>query len=125
MAVDTSKLPYPDPASLTEQLSNLVFALATEMKALLVTMATKLGRDEAKTTYLGITAKAASASTADSVPWSGVQDKPALGALAAKDSIEVSDVNGLKEFIDSYSSADEDYGSTDSLASDIDYGYTE
>lgn len=57
--------PYPSPANLTEQLQNLCWRLAVEMRALYNTLKTKMTKAEADDAYLGKTAKAASAKTAD------------------------------------------------------------
>lgn len=57
--------PYPTPANLSEQLVNLGWRLATEMRALYNTVKTKMTKAEADEAYLGKTAKAASASKAD------------------------------------------------------------
>lgn len=57
--------PYPSPANLTEQLQNLCWRLAVEMRALYNTVKTKMTKAEADDTYLGKTAKAASATKAD------------------------------------------------------------
>lgn len=57
--------PYPTPANLSEQLVNLGWRLATEMRALYNTVKTKVSKTDADAAYLGKTAKAASAKTAD------------------------------------------------------------
>lgn len=57
--------PYPTPANLSEQLVNLGWRLATEMRALYNTANTKVSKEDADAAYLGKTAKAASAKTAD------------------------------------------------------------
>lgn len=57
--------PYPTPANLSEQLVNLGWRLATEMRALHNTINTKVSRKDADAAYLGKTAKAESAKTAD------------------------------------------------------------
>lgn len=57
--------PYPSPANLTEQLQNLCWRLAVEMRALYNTVKTKMTKAEADDAYLGKTAKAESAKTAD------------------------------------------------------------
>lgn len=57
--------PYPTPANLSEQLVNLGWRLATEMRALHNTVNTKVSRKDADAAYLGKTAKAESAKTAD------------------------------------------------------------
>ena len=57
--------PYPTPANLSEQLVNLVWRLATEMRALYNTVKTKVSKTDADAAYLGKTAKAESAKTAD------------------------------------------------------------
>lgn len=57
--------PYPTPANLSEQLVNLGWRLATEMRALYNTVKTKISKTDADAAYLGKTAKAASAKTAD------------------------------------------------------------
>lgn len=57
--------PYPSPANLTEQLQNLCWRLAVEMRALYNTVKTKMTKAEADDAYLGKTAKAASATKAD------------------------------------------------------------
>lgn len=57
--------PYPTPANLSEQLVNLGWRLATEMRALHNTVNTKVSREDANAAYLGKTAKAESAKTAD------------------------------------------------------------
>lgn len=57
--------PYPTPANLSEQLVNLGWRLATEMRALYNTVKTKISKADADAAYLGKTAKAASAKTAD------------------------------------------------------------
>ena len=57
--------PYPSPANLTEQLQNLCWRLAVEMRALYNTVKTKMTKAEADDTYLGKSAKAASATKAD------------------------------------------------------------
>lgn len=58
--------PYPSPSNLTEQLLNLCWRLATEMRAVYNTCKTKVSKDDADATYLAIKGKAVSASTADS-----------------------------------------------------------
>lgn len=58
--------PYPNPKKLSEQLQNLCWRLATEMRAMYNTISTKLSKADADGYYLGKTAKAASATTADS-----------------------------------------------------------
>ena len=57
--------PYPTPANLTEQLQNLCWRLAVEMRALYNTVKTKMTKAEADKAYLGKSAKAESAKTAD------------------------------------------------------------
>jgi hypothetical protein len=57
--------PYPSPANLTEQLQNLCWRLAVEMRALYNTLKTKMTKAEADDAYLGKSAKAASATKAD------------------------------------------------------------
>ena len=57
--------PYPTPANLSEQLVNLGWRLATEMRALYNTVKTKVSKTDADAAYLGKTAKAESAKTAD------------------------------------------------------------
>lgn len=57
--------PYPNPANLTEQLQNLCWRLAVEMRALYNTVKTKMTKAEADKAYLGKSAKAESAKTAD------------------------------------------------------------
>ncbi len=57
--------PYPNPANLTEQLQNLCWRLAAEMRALYNTVKTKMTKAEADKAYLGKSAKAESAKTAD------------------------------------------------------------
>lgn len=57
--------PYPTPANLSEQLVNLGWRLATEMRALHNTVNTKVSKTDADAAYLGKTAKAESAKTAD------------------------------------------------------------
>ena len=59
-------LPFPEPSCLTEQLQNLCYRLAVEMRALYNRQKLKLEKTEADTLYLAIDGKAASASTADS-----------------------------------------------------------
>lgn len=68
--------PYPNPANLTEQLQNLCWRLAVEMRALYNTVKTKMTKAEADKAYLGKSAKAESAKTADSVDWSGIKNVP-------------------------------------------------
>lgn len=58
--------PYPTPSSLTEQLLNLCWRLATEMRAVYATCAQKMSKDVADATYLPIKGKAVSATSADS-----------------------------------------------------------
>ena len=58
--------PFSSPSSMTEQLQNLCWRLATEMRALYNTVALKLTKSDADSYYLGKTDKAASATTADS-----------------------------------------------------------
>ena len=56
-------------------------AMASELSAYLTTAnasATYLSKADAASTYLGINAKAKTAGTADTVPWTGVSDKPNL-----------------------------------------------
>ncbi len=57
--------PFPSPANLSEQTQNLCWRLATEMRALYNTLKTKLSKSDADGYYLGKTAKAASATKAD------------------------------------------------------------
>ena len=57
--------PYPSPSNLTEQLLNLCWRLATEMRAVYNTVKTKISKDEADAAYLAIKGKAVSASSAD------------------------------------------------------------
>lgn len=57
--------PFPTPKSLTEQLQNLCWRLATEMRAIYNTVKTKLSKDEADGYYLAKDGKAASATAAD------------------------------------------------------------
>lgn len=57
--------PYPSPANLTEQLQNLCWRLAVEMRALYNTVKTKMTKAEADEAYLGKSAKAASATKSD------------------------------------------------------------
>ena len=58
-------LPFPEPSCLTEQLQNLCYRLAVEMRALYNRQKLKLEKTEADELYLAIDGKAASASTAD------------------------------------------------------------
>lgn len=58
--------PYPSPSNLTEQLLNLCWRLATEMRAVYNTCKTKISKDDADAAYLAIDGKAVSASIADS-----------------------------------------------------------
>ena len=73
--------PYPTPANLTEQLQNLCWRLAVEMRALYNTVKTKMTKAEADKAYLGKSAKAESAKTADTakaVAWTGVTGRPTI-----------------------------------------------
>ena len=58
-------LPFPEPSCLTEQLQNLCYRLAVEMRALYNRQKLKLEKTEADELYLAIDGKAASSSTAD------------------------------------------------------------
>ena len=58
-------LPFPEPSCLTEQLQNLCYRLAVEMRALYNRQKLKLEKTEADELYLAIDGKAASASAAD------------------------------------------------------------
>ena len=100
--------PFENPESLTQQLQNLAWRLAVEMRALLNTLSTKLGKEEAAETYLGIHAKADSAAEADSVAWDNVAGKPDIGAVASMDKISIADVEGLQAKL---TTEDDDYGS--------------
>lgn len=55
-----------NPKSLTEQLLNLAERIAIELRTVVKTVGTKISKKDADTAYLGKTAKAASAKTADS-----------------------------------------------------------
>ncbi|MEE1407929.1 MAG: hypothetical protein U0K42_11815 [Bacteroidales bacterium] len=57
--------PFPTPKSLTEQLQNLCWRLATEMRAIYNTVKTKLSKAEADGYYLAKDGKAAAATAAD------------------------------------------------------------
>lgn len=100
--------PFENPESMTQQLLNLSWRLAVEMRALLNTLSTKLGKEEAAETYLGIHAKADSAAEADSVAWDNVTGKPDIGAVASMDKISIADVEGLEQKL---TTEDDDYGS--------------
>lgn len=83
--------PYPTPANLSEQLVNLGWRLATEMRALHNTVNTKVSREDADAAYLGKTAKAESAKTAD-VATKATQDgngKNIASTYALKTSIPI------------------------------------
>lgn len=83
--------PYPTPANLSEQLVNLVWRLATEMRALYNTVKTKVSKTDADAAYLGKTAKAVSAKTAD-VATKATQDgngKVIANTYALKNAIPV------------------------------------
>lgn len=83
--------PYPTPANLSEQLVNLGWRLATEMRALHNTVNTKVSRKDADAAYLGKTAKAESAKTAD-VATKATQDgngKDIASTYALKTSIPI------------------------------------
>lgn len=58
--------PYTSPSKLSEQLVNLCWRIATELRAVYNTVQTRLTQSDADKLYLGINAKAASATTADS-----------------------------------------------------------
>lgn len=58
--------PYPTPSCLTEQLLNLCWRLAVEMRAVYATCAQKISKDVADASYLPIQGKAVSATAADS-----------------------------------------------------------
>ena len=58
-------LPFPEPSCLTEQLQNLCYRLAVEMRALYNRQKLTLEKTEADELYLAIDGKAASSSTAD------------------------------------------------------------
>ena len=100
--------PFENPESLTQQLQNLAWRLAVEMRALLNTLGTKLGKEEAAETYLGIHAKADSAAETDSVAWDNVAGKPDIGAVASMDKISIADVEGLEQKL---TTEDDEYGS--------------
>ena len=73
--------PYPSPANTSEQLQNLCWRLAVEMRAIYNTVKTKMTKAEADKAYLGKTAKAESAKTADmakAVAWTGVTGRPTI-----------------------------------------------
>lgn len=58
--------PYPSPSKLSEQLQNLCWRIAVELRAIYNTVQTKISQDDADKLYLGIKGKAVSATTADS-----------------------------------------------------------
>ncbi len=62
---ETTK-PYPSPEKLSEQLVNLCWRIAVELRAIYTTVQTKLSQSDADKLYLGIKDKAVSATTADS-----------------------------------------------------------
>ena len=57
--------PFSNPSSLTEQLQNLCWRLATEMRSLYTAVGQRLDKTSADALYLGIKGKAASAGAAD------------------------------------------------------------
>ena len=57
--------PFSKPSSLTEQLQNLCWRLATEMRSLYTAIGQRLDKTSADALYLGIKGKAASAGAAD------------------------------------------------------------
>ena len=57
--------PFSNPSSLTEQLQNLCWRLATEMRSLYTAIGQRLDKTSADALYLGIKGKAASAGAAD------------------------------------------------------------
>ena len=58
--------PYPNPSTLTEQMMNYVWKMASDMSTVATLLAERVTKTVADQTYLGIKAKAASAATADS-----------------------------------------------------------
>ena len=62
---ETTK-PYPSPEKLSEQLVNLCWRIAVELRAIYTTVQTKISQSDADKLYLGIKGKAVSATTADS-----------------------------------------------------------
>ncbi|WP_322153381.1 hypothetical protein, partial [Paratractidigestivibacter sp.] len=58
--------PFSNPSSLTEQMQNLCWRLATEMRSLYTAINQRLNKDTADGLYLGIKDKAVSSGTADS-----------------------------------------------------------
>lgn len=57
--------PFSEPSNLTEQMQNLCWRLAVEMRSLFNTVGNKLSTDDADDRYLAKTGKAVSATTAD------------------------------------------------------------
>ena len=57
--------PYPNPSTLTEQMMNYVWKMASDMSTVATLLAERVTKTAADQTYLGINAKAASAGTAD------------------------------------------------------------
>ncbi len=57
--------PFSEPSNLTEQMQNLCWRLAVEMRSLFNTVSNKLSTDDADDRYLAKTGKAVSAMTAD------------------------------------------------------------
>nr|DAI76091.1 MAG TPA: hypothetical protein [Caudoviricetes sp.] len=92
--------PYPSPANTSEQLQNLCWRLAVEMRAIYNTVKTKMTKAEADKAYLGKTAKAESAKTADTataVAWTGVTGRPTKVSQFTNDSgfVTTAATNGL------------------------------
>ena len=78
------------------------------MRAIYNAVTLRMTKEEADSLYLGKEEKAISASSADSVNWSDIQDIPQFGLLAIKNNVTIDQIVGLE---DRLSKEDEDYGS--------------
>ena len=67
-----------NPKDFFQQIQNLCEEVALKIKAISSSLSSYLTKADAEATYLGKTAKAESAKTAESVSWEGVTGKPDL-----------------------------------------------
>ena len=81
---DTQK-PFSEPSNLSEQMQNLCWRLATEMRALFNTVGDKLSTADADDRYLAKTGKAVSATTADSATTATTATKADSATMAVQD----------------------------------------
>ena len=77
--------PFSEPSNLSEQMQNLCWRLATEMRALFNTVGDKLSTADADDRYLAKTGKAVSATTADSATTATTATKADSATMAVQD----------------------------------------